>query len=81
LAITDPDGDEVELNADVLGVDRRSDPALIIAPVPPLRLRNIGPQVVPASDRTVSCSWGIVTRLTPAYGEPELPAWLLGPTQ
>jgi hypothetical protein len=42
LAITDPDGDEIELNADVLGVDRRSDPALIIAPVPPLRLRNIG---------------------------------------
>ena len=42
LAITDPDGDEIELNADVLGVDQRSDPALIIAPVPPLRLRNIG---------------------------------------
>ncbi|HVC24330.1 MAG TPA: VOC family protein [Acidimicrobiales bacterium] len=38
LYISDPDGNEVELYIDVPGVDWRSDPALIAAPVRPLRI-------------------------------------------
>jgi catechol 2,3-dioxygenase len=38
LYITDPDGNEIELYVDVPGVDWRSDPALIAAPIKPLRL-------------------------------------------
>jgi catechol 2,3-dioxygenase len=38
LYIEDPDGNEIELYVDVPGVDWRSDPALIGAPVRPLRL-------------------------------------------
>lgn len=38
LYILDPDGNEIELYVDVAGVDWRSDPALIGAPIRPLRL-------------------------------------------
>ena len=38
LYIADPDGNEIELYIDVPGVDWRSDPALIAAPIKPLRL-------------------------------------------
>ncbi len=38
LYIADPDGNEIELYIDVPGVDWRSDPALVAAPVKPLRL-------------------------------------------
>jgi catechol 2,3-dioxygenase len=38
LYIADPDGNEIELYIDVPGVDWRKDPALIGAPVKPLRL-------------------------------------------
>jgi catechol-2,3-dioxygenase len=36
--ITDPDGNEIELYIDVAGVDWRATPALIAAPIMPLRL-------------------------------------------
>jgi catechol 2,3-dioxygenase len=38
LYIADPDGNEIELYVDLPGVDWRSDPTLIAAPVKPLRL-------------------------------------------
>ena len=38
LYIADPDGNEIELYVDVPGVDWKSDPALIAAPIKPLRL-------------------------------------------
>ena len=38
LYITDPDGNEVELYVDVPGIDWRTDPAAIVAPIRPLRL-------------------------------------------
>jgi catechol 2,3-dioxygenase len=38
LYIEDPDGNEIELYVDVPGVDWKADPALIAAPVRPLRL-------------------------------------------
>jgi catechol 2,3-dioxygenase len=38
LYILDPDGNEIELYVDVPGVDWKSDPALIAAPIRPLRL-------------------------------------------
>ena len=38
LYIRDPDGNEIELYIDVPGVDWRSDPSLILAPIRPLRL-------------------------------------------
>jgi catechol 2,3-dioxygenase len=38
LYIADPDGNEIELYIDVAGADWRTDPALIAAPVRPLRL-------------------------------------------
>ena len=38
LYISDPDGNEIELYIDVPGVDWRSDPSLIGAPIKPLRL-------------------------------------------
>jgi catechol-2,3-dioxygenase len=38
LYILDPDGNEIELYVDVPGVDWRSDPALIAAPIRPLSL-------------------------------------------
>jgi catechol 2,3-dioxygenase len=38
LYIFDPDGNEIELYVDVAGVDWRSDPTLIAAPIRPLRL-------------------------------------------
>jgi catechol-2,3-dioxygenase len=38
LYIADPDGNEIELYIDVHGVDWRSDPTLIAAPIRPLRL-------------------------------------------
>jgi catechol-2,3-dioxygenase len=38
LYIADPDGNEIELFIDVPGVDWRSDPALIAAPIRPLTL-------------------------------------------
>ncbi|MGH9227443.1 MAG: VOC family protein [Acidimicrobiales bacterium] len=38
LYIADPDGNEIELYIDVPGVDWRSDPAVIAAPVKPLSL-------------------------------------------
>jgi len=38
LYILDPDGNEVELYIDVPGVDWRSDPSLIMAPIRPLAL-------------------------------------------
>jgi catechol-2,3-dioxygenase len=38
LYILDPDGNEIELYVDVPGVDWRSEPALVAAPVRPLRL-------------------------------------------
>jgi catechol 2,3-dioxygenase len=38
LYIEDPDGNEIELYIDVPGIDWRSDPALVAAPVKPLRL-------------------------------------------
>jgi catechol-2,3-dioxygenase len=38
LYIADPDGNEIELYVDVPGVDWRSDPTLIAAPIKPLRL-------------------------------------------
>jgi catechol 2,3-dioxygenase len=38
LYIEDPDGNELELYVDVPGVDWSSDPALVAAPVKPLRL-------------------------------------------
>ena len=38
LYIADPDGNEIELYVDVPGVDWRNDPALIGAPIKPLRL-------------------------------------------
>jgi catechol 2,3-dioxygenase len=36
--VLDPDGNEVELYVDVPGVDWRSDPALVLAPIRPLTL-------------------------------------------
>lgn len=38
LYIADPDGNEIELYIDVPGVDWRNDPALVAAPMRPLRL-------------------------------------------
>jgi catechol-2,3-dioxygenase len=38
LYIADPDGNEIELYVDVPGIDWRNDPALIAAPIKPLRL-------------------------------------------
>jgi catechol-2,3-dioxygenase len=38
LYIADPDGNEIELYIDVPGVDWRTDPSLIGAPIKPLRL-------------------------------------------
>lgn len=38
LYVEDPDGNELELYVDVPGVDWRSDPSLVMAPVKPLRL-------------------------------------------
>ncbi len=38
LYILDPDGNEIELYVDVPGVDWRSEPALVAAPIRPLRL-------------------------------------------
>lgn len=38
LYIEDPDGNEIELYVDVPGVDWRSDPSLVAAPIRPLRL-------------------------------------------
>jgi catechol 2,3-dioxygenase len=38
LYILDPDGNEIELYIDVAGVDWKSDPSLIMAPVKPLAL-------------------------------------------
>ncbi|CAO5178487.1 catechol 2,3-dioxygenase [Frankia sp. AiPs1] len=38
LYILDPDGNEIELYVDVPGVDWKSDPALVAAPIRPLRL-------------------------------------------
>jgi catechol-2,3-dioxygenase len=38
LYILDPDGNEIELYIDVPGVDWRSDPTLVMAPVKPLVL-------------------------------------------
>jgi catechol 2,3-dioxygenase len=38
LYIADPDGNEIELYVDVPGVDWRSDPTLVGAPIKPLRL-------------------------------------------
>lgn len=38
LYIEDPDGNEIELYVDVPGVDWRGDPALVAAPVRPLKL-------------------------------------------
>ena len=38
LYITDPDGNEIELYVDMPGVDWKSDPSLIAAPIRPLRL-------------------------------------------
>jgi catechol 2,3-dioxygenase len=38
LYIADPDGNEIELYVDIPGVDWRSDPTLIAAPIKPLRL-------------------------------------------
>jgi catechol-2,3-dioxygenase len=38
LYILDPDGNEIELYVDVPGVDWQSDPALVAAPIRPLRL-------------------------------------------
>jgi catechol-2,3-dioxygenase len=38
LYILDPDGNEIELYIDVAGVDWRSDPSLIMAPIRPLVL-------------------------------------------
>jgi catechol-2,3-dioxygenase len=38
LYIFDPDGNEIELYVDVPGVDWRTDPSLIAAPIRPLRL-------------------------------------------
>jgi catechol 2,3-dioxygenase len=40
LYVLDPDGNEVELYIDVPGVDWRSDPAKVMAPVRPLRLEE-----------------------------------------
>jgi catechol 2,3-dioxygenase len=38
LYIEDPDGNEIELYVDVPGVDWKANPALIAAPIRPLRL-------------------------------------------
>ena len=38
LYITDPDGNEIELYVDVPGVDWRSNPSLVAAPIRPLTL-------------------------------------------
>ena len=38
LYLADPDGNEIELYIDVPGVDWKKDPALIAAPIKPLRL-------------------------------------------
>ena len=38
LYLADPDGNEIELYVDVPGVDWRSDPGLVMAPIKPLRL-------------------------------------------
>ena len=38
LYVEDPDGNEIELYIDVPGIDWRSDPTLIAAPIKPLRL-------------------------------------------
>ena len=38
LYTADPDGNEIELYVDVPGVDWRSDPGLVMAPIKPLRL-------------------------------------------
>jgi catechol-2,3-dioxygenase len=38
LYIEDPDGNEIELYVDVPGVNWRDDPALVMAPIKPLRL-------------------------------------------
>ena len=42
LYIHDPDGNEVELYIDVPGVDWRSDPTLVMAPIRPLNLGSNG---------------------------------------
>jgi catechol-2,3-dioxygenase len=38
LYVLDPDGNELELYIDVPGVDWRSDPSLVMAPIKPLDL-------------------------------------------
>jgi catechol 2,3-dioxygenase len=38
LYITDPDGNEIELYVDVPGIDWQSNPALVAAPIRPLRI-------------------------------------------
>ncbi len=38
LYLADPDGNEIELYVDVPGVDWRKDPAIVMAPIRPLRL-------------------------------------------
>jgi catechol 2,3-dioxygenase len=38
LYLLDPDGNEIELSIDVPGVDWRSEPALVAAPIRPLKL-------------------------------------------
>jgi catechol 2,3-dioxygenase len=38
LYLEDPDGNEIELYVDVPGIDWRSDPGLVAAPIRPLRL-------------------------------------------
>ena len=38
IYILDPDGNEIELYIDVPGVDWKSDPGLIMAPIKPLAL-------------------------------------------
>ena len=38
LYITDPDGNEIELYVDMPGVDWKSDPSLVAAPIKPLKL-------------------------------------------
>ncbi|MGH7705778.1 MAG: VOC family protein [Candidatus Dormibacteria bacterium] len=43
LYIEDPDGNEIELYADVPGVDWRSDPDLLLSPIRPLTLEPAAP--------------------------------------
>ncbi len=38
LYVHDPDGNEVELYIDVPGIDWKNDPALVVAPIKPLKL-------------------------------------------